>query len=128
MATSIEPLWKRALDVPIDIEPTWLHGDVHPHNVLVHEGRISGVIDWGDLCKGDRASDLAAVWMLIGSASTREQTLRLCGDLSEATWERAQGWAIFYGVIFTASGLAGDARHAAMGRLIFERVIEGPIQ
>jgi aminoglycoside phosphotransferase (APT) family kinase protein len=128
MAASIRALWERALNTPIDTEPTWIHGDVHPHNVLVRERRITGVIDWGDLCEGDRASDLAAVWMLIGSASARERTLRLCGDLSEATWMRACGWAIFYGVFFAASGLAGDARHSAMGRLILERVIEGPVQ
>jgi aminoglycoside phosphotransferase (APT) family kinase protein len=29
--------------------PVWLHGDLHPANILVHRGRISGVIDFGDI-------------------------------------------------------------------------------
>ena len=44
--------------------PLWLHGDLHPLNVLVHEGRLSGVIDFGDVTAGDPATDLSVAWML----------------------------------------------------------------
>ena len=44
--------------------PAWVHGDLHPANILVHAGRISAVIDFGDLTSGDPATDLSVAWML----------------------------------------------------------------
>ena len=48
-----------------DGPPVWLHGDLHPANVLVNEGQVSGVIDFGDITAGDPASDLSVAWMLL---------------------------------------------------------------
>jgi aminoglycoside phosphotransferase (APT) family kinase protein len=45
--------------------PVWVHGDLHPANILVQRGRISGVIDFGDLTAGDPAADLSVGWMLL---------------------------------------------------------------
>jgi len=45
--------------------PVWLHGDLHPANVLVNDGQVSGVIDFGDITAGDPASDLSVAWMLL---------------------------------------------------------------
>jgi aminoglycoside phosphotransferase (APT) family kinase protein len=42
-------IWNEALGAPLDVPPTWLHGDLHPRNVLVEDGIVSGVIDWGDI-------------------------------------------------------------------------------
>jgi aminoglycoside phosphotransferase (APT) family kinase protein len=56
--------WDQALAAPTDVEPTWIHGDLHPRNILVDRGRLSAVIDWGDVTRGDPATDLAAIWML----------------------------------------------------------------
>ncbi|MFH7029496.1 MAG: phosphotransferase [Heteroscytonema crispum UTEX LB 1556] len=44
----IKNTWNLALNAPIDIQPTWLHGDLHPRNILVENGVITGIIDWGD--------------------------------------------------------------------------------
>ena len=58
--------WHRASEAdPWEHPPVWLHGDVHPLNVLVDLGRISAVIDFGDMTAGDPASDLAVAWMLL---------------------------------------------------------------
>lgn len=43
--------------------PLWLHDDLHPANVVVSDGTLSGVIDFGDMCVGDPADDLAAAWV-----------------------------------------------------------------
>src|SRR5690606_34153550 len=59
----IRRTWREALDAPIDVAPSWIHGDLHPRNLLVHQGALSGVIDWGDMARGDRATDLATIWM-----------------------------------------------------------------
>ena len=49
----------------------WVHGDLHPANVVVSDGTLSGVVDFGDMFAGDPAWDLAAAWVLLpaGTAS-----------------------------------------------------------
>jgi aminoglycoside phosphotransferase (APT) family kinase protein len=122
----IETLWRCALEAPLDTAATWVHGDLHSQNVLVQDGKLCAVIDWGDLCRGDRATDLAAIWILLGDVSAREAAIRLCPDVSEATWMRARGWAIFFGVVLNDIGLAGNARHGMAGSLTLRRLVEGP--
>ena len=87
---------------------------------------ITGVIDWGDMTSGDRATDLATLWMNLSDRKARENAMRACNGVSDATWLRAKGWAIFYGVTLGTSGLAGDTRHAVMARRTLERVVAGP--
>ena len=43
-------------------EPALTHSDLGPTHLLVHEGRLNGVIDWGDARVGDPALDYA--WLL----------------------------------------------------------------
>src|SRR6516225_8795800 len=58
--------WQAALATPAwGGAPVWLHGDLHPANILVHRGRISAVIDFGDITAGDPAADLSVAWMLL---------------------------------------------------------------
>ena len=122
----IRDAWSEALQVPNDTPPTWIHGDLHARNVLTLDGTVTGVIDWGDMASGDRATDLATLWMNLGDRKARESAMRACNDVSDATWLRAKGWAVFFGVTLGTSGLAGDARHALMARRTLERVVAGP--
>ena len=41
------------------------HGDFHPLNVMVDNGQVSGVLDWGRISIADREYDLAAAWLLL---------------------------------------------------------------
>jgi aminoglycoside phosphotransferase (APT) family kinase protein len=126
LTADVMALWERALQAPDDTEPTWIHGDLHPGNLLVDAGVLSGVIDWGDLAAGDRATDLASIWMTFAGREARAEAMRCCGQVSEATWERARGWAVFFAVMLCASGIAGDEGHARMGARTLERLIAGP--
>jgi len=120
-------VYQDAIEAPIDVEPTWLHGDLHGGNLLVDDdGVITAVIDWGDMTRGDRATDLATLWMNLADRKARENAMRACHGITEATWRRAKGWAVFYGVTLGTSGLAGDTRHAVMARRTLERVVAGP--
>ena len=117
---ALQRLWEEALDVPIDTDAVWLHGDLHARNLLVDAGRISAVIDWGDVTSGDSATDLATVWMLWPQAQARAsfwQTYAAMSDieLSPATIARAKGWALMFGVLLLDSGLINHPRHARMG-------------
>lgn len=118
-------LWRAGAATPVDVGPTWLHGDPHPRNVLVRDGRITAFIDWGDMAQGDRASDLAAIWMLLPDRAARDEAISLC-EASEATWIRARGWAVWYGAILLSTGLANDPRMTTIAERIFARLGEGP--
>jgi aminoglycoside phosphotransferase (APT) family kinase protein len=86
------PEWKRA--------PVWIHGDLDARNVLVVNGGISAVIDFGTLGIGDPACDVMVAWKLL-SAETRESFRSLLA-VDDATWARARGWAVSQAVIALA--------------------------
>jgi aminoglycoside phosphotransferase (APT) family kinase protein len=106
---------------PWDRPPVWLHGDLHPGNVLVSDGRISAVIDFGDITAGDPATDLAVAWMLL-PATARPTLRRAAGDVDDHTWARAQGWALMFGLMFAASS-AGNSAYTAFGLSVVEDVL-----
>ena len=122
----VHALWSDALAAADDAPPTWIHGDLHPRNVLISNGCLSGVIDWGDLARGDRACDLAAVWMLLPQLQSRRRAVAACRSVSEATWRRARGWALLFAVILLSSGLVDDARMVAIAERTIARLWEGP--
>lgn len=122
----VRAIWADALAAPDDAAPTWIQGDPHPRNVLVRDGRLSAVIDWGDMAQGDRASDLAAVWMLLAEAPARARAMAALPEVSIATWRRARGWAALYGLMLLDAGLADDPRMADIGTKILERLEDGP--
>jgi aminoglycoside phosphotransferase (APT) family kinase protein len=120
----IKNTWEMALNAPIDIQAKWLHGDLHPRNVLVKKGAIAGIIDWGDLTSGDSATDLASIWMLFADRKARQQAIAEYADVSDATLQRAKGWAIFFGVVLLDTGLIDNPRNAVIGARILRRVSE----
>ncbi|MCW3053368.1 MAG: srkA [Chthonomonadales bacterium] len=123
---AVRVCWEQALSAQLDTDPTWLHGDLHSRNVLVQDGAISAVIDWGDMTRGDRATDLAAIWNLLPDATARIAAIQAYGPTPEATWQRARGWAVAFGVMLLDSGLVNDPRLAAAGETTLRRITEGP--
>ena len=109
-ADAVLELWSEVLTVPAWTGPRlWLHGDLHPANVLVHEGRISAVIDFGDITSGDPATDLSVAWMMFDHGP--RVTLRdAAGEVDDDTWARARGWALALAVAI----LAGSADNQVM--------------
>jgi aminoglycoside phosphotransferase (APT) family kinase protein len=120
----VDRIWDAGVEAPIDVAPTWLHGDLHPLNVLMDDGRLSAVIDWIDICAGDRATDLAALWALPFTADARAAALAAYGGVSDATLARARAWAAYFGVVHLSSGLANAPRHARIGERILQTLAE----
>jgi len=118
----VRRIWQEALEAPVNEERVWLHGDLHPRNVLVERGVISGVIDWGDITSGDCATDLAASWMLFDDPGARAELQAEYGPVPPATWVRAKGWAVLFGLVFLETGLTDNPRHAEIGARILSRV------
>jgi aminoglycoside phosphotransferase (APT) family kinase protein len=89
--------WERAMAAPEWSGPhLWLHGDLHPANLLVSRGRLSAVLDFGDLCSGDPAADLMGAWMLLPAAA--RTVLHEESGVDRDTWERGRGWALSIGL------------------------------
>jgi aminoglycoside phosphotransferase (APT) family kinase protein len=93
-AADARRVWEQAVAAPgWGYAPVWLHGDLHPANVVVAEGTLCGVIDFGELCAGDPATDLAAAWVLLPSG-TAQRFFDAYADADDATIRRARGWAV----------------------------------
>jgi aminoglycoside phosphotransferase (APT) family kinase protein len=86
-------VWNEALAAPSwHGEPLWHHGDLDARNLLVVDGRLGGVIDFGCLGTGDPACDVAVAWKLL-DANARD-VFRAALDVDDATWARARGWVV----------------------------------
>ncbi|HEU5130174.1 MAG TPA: phosphotransferase [Glycomyces sp.] len=105
---ALEAVWNDALAAPEwDGPPLWLHGDLHPANVVVEDGTLAGVIDFGDLCSGDPAADLAAAWLLLPAGAARRCFDAYAGA-DEAAIRRARGAALLKSLVLIEIGRAGD--------------------
>jgi aminoglycoside phosphotransferase (APT) family kinase protein len=93
--------WRDALAEPYHGTPVWFHGDVAAANLLVTDGRLSAVIDFGCCGVGDPACDTVIAWTLLGGAARREFVRRY--DADDATWARGRGWALWKVLILLGS-------------------------
>lgn len=90
--------WDEALaEAQWEGAPVWVHGDLHQYNMLVEDGRITGVIDFACLGVGDPAADLIAAWTLLPAAA--RGTFRRQVNVDDATWVRGRGTALAMGAI-----------------------------
>ncbi len=118
-------VWNRALSAPSwPGPPLWLHGDLHPGNLLVSDGRLAGVIDFGDLTSGDPATDLAVRWMLPRSMRGKFDAWT-AGDEPEALRMRARGWALALGLAYLAHS-RDDAEMASLGHETVNVALDEP--
>lgn len=121
-STFAERLWREALRADESAQPVWLHGDVHPGNVLVADGRLSGVIDWGLCGVGDGACDLLTAWAMFDRAP--RDVFRRAMGAGDAEWLRGAGWALSMAVIYLPyayeSGLRSDMSERMIARLMEE--------
>ncbi|MFJ5228683.1 phosphotransferase [Kitasatospora sp. NPDC088391] len=129
----LRAVWADAVAAPAWAGPRlWVHGDLHPANVVVTDGTLAGVVDFGDLFAGDPAWDLAAAWLLLpegGAARFFERYARADG----AAVRRARGLAALKGLFLVVMGLNGDrglpggkAHWGPAGRSALERVRREP--
>jgi aminoglycoside phosphotransferase (APT) family kinase protein len=108
-----------ALPVPLALwtgREVWVHGDLLPGNLLVLDGRLSAVIDFGGLNASDPACDLQPAWNVFAGDSRMRFRAEL--DVDEASWLRGRGWALYQAVSALAyywdtnPGMIRQASHA----------------
>jgi aminoglycoside phosphotransferase (APT) family kinase protein len=106
-ADAAREVWEKAVAAPAwQGAPVWLHGDLHPANVVVRDGMLAGVIDFGEMCAGDPATDLSAAWILL-PAGAASRFFDAYEQADEATITRARGWAVLRALNLIAIGRNG---------------------
>lgn len=113
-----DAIWRDALDAPGASATAWFHGDVAVGNLLVRDGRLAAVLDFGCAGVGDTACDAVPVWTMFDGAARRAYRRELAVD--DATWARGRGWALW-----KALHLIGNRPPAqvALGRRVLEALL-----
>jgi aminoglycoside phosphotransferase (APT) family kinase protein len=96
-ADAATEIWETALAATWRGKPVWVHGDVAVGNLLVRDGRLSAVIDFGSSAVGDPACDLYIAWTFLGGES--REAFRAAMPADEATWARGRGWTLWKALI-----------------------------
>jgi aminoglycoside phosphotransferase (APT) family kinase protein len=116
--------WDACLEAaPWPGPPVWIHGDLMPANLLVRDGKLAAVIDWGGFGLGDPAVDLMVAWTLLPADARDAVRAHLAPD--EDTWTRGRGWALASGLVAlpyyveTNPELAENARYR-IGEILAE--------
>ena len=90
----LREIWQDGCDAPTwPNPPVWVHGDVHPGNLVLQSGGIHALIDFGDMCAGDPACDLAIAWLGFTATGRARFVEALEGAYDPHIWTRAQAWA-----------------------------------
>lgn len=119
-------VWEAALAAAWNGPPVWLHGDVTGSNLLVVDGCLSAVIDFGCSAVGDPACDLTIAWTLFAGESREAFRARL--PLDDGTWARGRGWALWKALLHVkdlkADGDRTDPAARVGWRLTSRQVID----
>lgn len=91
----LKMIWEKALKSNSQHDGVWIHGDIAQGNLLVKEGKLCGVIDFGIMGVGDESCDYAMAWTFFEEDSRAEFLKGIDND----TIERAKGWALWKALI-----------------------------
>ncbi len=115
-------VWEDAMAAGWAGDPVWFHGDVATGNLLLRDGRLAAVIDFGTSGVGDPACDVVIAWTLLSGASRDAFRATLGAD--PATWSRGRGWALWKALIsLVGNREEDDAAAAAYNRRTIDRVL-----
>ncbi|MER9437730.1 aminoglycoside phosphotransferase family protein [Mesorhizobium sp. M0618] len=114
-------VWEAALAAQWHGAPVWFHGDVSWGNLLVRQGRLSAVIDFGTSGVGDPACDLAIAWTLLEGKSREAFRAGLPAD--GAMWARGRGWTLWKALITVAGQIDVNPVEVERSRPVIDEVL-----
>jgi aminoglycoside phosphotransferase (APT) family kinase protein len=97
---AVEVAWARTVrlsEASRVVEPRWYHGDVNAENLLLRDGRLVALLDFGGLSIGDPTVDLTGAWQLLDPEA--RSLFRDLLEVEDTTWRLARGWALVLGVM-----------------------------
>ncbi|MGA8117731.1 MAG: aminoglycoside phosphotransferase family protein [Actinocatenispora sp.] len=114
-------VWDAALKNTWDRPPLWFHGDIAHGNLLLRNGQLAAVLDFGTSGVGDPACDLVIAWTLFTGES--REVFRAAVAQDPGTWARARGWALWKALIGLAADIDSDEENAAVNRRVIDAVL-----
>ncbi|WFE67087.1 aminoglycoside phosphotransferase family protein [Micromonospora sp. WMMD714] len=114
-----DEIWECALDAGPNGVERWFHGDLAQENILLDDGHLAGIIDFGTCGVGDPSCDLAVAWTLLTTDGRRVFRERL--PVEDATWARGRGWALWKTLV-TYANAPDDSEVAANSRRILDEI------
>jgi aminoglycoside phosphotransferase (APT) family kinase protein len=93
----IHAIWEKATKHEWSKAPVWFHGDMSLGNILVKEGKLAAIIDFGSSAVGDPACDLAIAWTLF--SGNNRKIFKETRKVDVHTWNRGCGWALWKALI-----------------------------
>ncbi len=120
---TITNIWDTALSSQWQKKPVWVHGDIEADNLLVKDGNLNAVIDFGGLGVGDPACDLAIAWTFFKDES--RAIFRNSLSLDDDTWARGRGWALWKALIVCAELTGTDNKKIEKYKRVLGEVIKG---
>jgi aminoglycoside phosphotransferase (APT) family kinase protein len=122
-AAACSARWDEALASAWTRPPVWVHGDVAAGNLLVRDGRLSAVIDFGSLSVGDPACDLAIAWTVFEGEA--RAAFRAALPLDPDTWARGRGWTLWKALILVTGISRGHPRDVTDAARVLGEVLAG---
>ena len=113
-------VWEAARAARWTRPPVWVHGDMAVDNLLLRQGRLHAVIDFGQLAAGDPACDLTLAWTLLEERSSATFVERL--NLDDGTWARARGWALWKQLLNLERARRNDPAQVTRVRAVIARI------
>jgi aminoglycoside phosphotransferase (APT) family kinase protein len=118
LATAV---WEAGLAARWQGAPVWVHGDVAAGNLLIRDGRLAAVIDFGSSGVGDPACDMTIAWTFLSGES--REAFQAALPLDAATWARGRGWTLWKALVTYAGNLEGDSAVALSARRVIDDVL-----
>lgn len=114
-------VWEAALAAEWRGEPVWFHGDIASGNLLVAEGELAAVIDFGTAGVGDPACDLVIAWTMFAGDSRAAFRRAVAHD--DGAWARARGWALWKSLLVLSENIGTDEDVADVNRRVIAEVL-----
>jgi aminoglycoside phosphotransferase (APT) family kinase protein len=115
-------VWEAALARTWQGPPVWVHGDVAAGNLLVRDGRLVAVIDFGSSAVGDPACDLVLAWVFLDGEA--REAFRAAAPGDGGSWARARGWAIWKALLVAARNLSRNPAERPPETIIADLIAE----
>jgi aminoglycoside phosphotransferase (APT) family kinase protein len=100
---AVRRVWAAAMRTTWDGPPAWFHGDVAENNLLLRDGRLAAVLDFGSSGIGDPACDMVIAWTFLSGAA--RDRFRAARGVDAGTWSRGRGWALWKALITLVAAL-----------------------
>ena len=113
--------WEDAMSSTWERDPVWVHGDVATGNLLVRDGRLAAVLDFGSSGVGDPACDVVIAFTFLSGAGRDRFRAEL--DVDAATWSRGRGWGLWKALITLVGYLEAGSPDAALPRRDIDRIL-----